>query len=129
MLKPGAAILIPSGPPSEPGRMHMHVVVARKSGPPAQLLLACICSINEGRHYDKTAVFKGGEHSFIRHPSYIRYSVTRIDSEAQIERGIKNQIFELKESLDADVLVQIQNGFHNSRFAKPFATNFLEECD
>ena len=39
MLQPGATILIPSGPPNDLQRKHLHIVVARHSGPPVQILM------------------------------------------------------------------------------------------
>ena len=128
MLKPGAAILIPSGPESDPDRMHLHIVVARKSGPPAQVLLVSICSIPM-RHYDDTTTLDGNEHPFLKHPSYIKYRAENIRSEAQIERGIENGIFLLKDDCDEQLLRRIQKGFYSSKFVKLCDRDFLEESD
>ena len=128
MLEPGATVLIPSGPQQDPNRKHLFVVVGRQSGPPAQVLVVPVSSIRT-RHYDKTTVIDRGVHSFIKHPSYIRYGHAQQKSERDIERGIRDGLLVAKETFNAEVLEQIQNGFRTSKFAKPYARNFLDECD
>ena len=108
--------------------MHLHIVVARKSGPPAQVLLACVCSIGIV-YYDKTTTLDGNEHTFLKHPSYIKYRAENIRSEALIERGIESGGFHLKDDCDEQLLTRIENGFYSSEFVKLCDRTFLEESD
>ena len=81
------------------------------------------------RHYDKTMVLNRGVHSFIKHPSYIRYGHAQQKSERDIEKGIRDGLLVAKEAFNEEVLEQIQNGFRISKFARPYAMSFLDECD
>ncbi len=128
MLSPGTTVLIPSGPLHDPHRKHLHIVVARKSGPPAQILMVSVCSMTVG-YEDATTCCAGGEHPFICKPSYVRYSDARYDNEADIQRGIDKAIFELHEPCRAEFLEVVLGGFNHSPFAKPFTVNFIEEAD
>ena len=128
MLSPGTTILIPSGPLHDPHRKHLHVVVARKSGPPAQILMVSVCSMNVA-YEDSTTCLSGGEHPFIKHPSYIRYSEARYDNEVDIQRGIDKEVFEIHEPCSEEFLENVLNGFDHSPSAKPFTVTFIEEAD
>lgn len=128
MLQPGATVLIESGPPQDPSRKHLYVVVGRQSGPPAQVLVVPVSSIRT-RHYDKTTVLNPGVHSFIRRASYINYRDAQQKSEKAIESGIRNGSLVAKEDINDEVLEQIRHGFRTSKFVKPFTRHFLDECD
>ena len=128
MLQPGATVLISSGPPNDLQRKHLHVVVARHSGPPVQILMVSVSSIG-AQKYDDTTVLDADEHPFLRHRSYIKYQVARVESETAIERGIQSGLFALREELGEGVLRRIRAGFRSSQFAKPFARNFLDDSD
>ena len=128
MLQPGATILIPSGPRNDPDRKHLHVVVARRSGPPVQILMVSVSSIRNQK-YDDTTVLDGDEHPFLKRRSYIRYQVARVEPEVVIERGIQTGLFTLREQFDGAALLRIRDGFRCSRFAKPFARTFLDDSD
>lgn len=128
MLPPGTTLLIPSGPPDDPHRKHLHIVVARKAGPPIQILMVSVCSI-VADYQDPTTTFVGGEHAFVQHPSYIRYSGARVDHEADIQRGLDDGRFEQHDACSAEMLAVVKGGFEQSRFAKPFTSNFVNESD
>ena len=81
------------------------------------------------RHYDTTMVLNQGEHSFIKHPSYIRYGDAKEKSERAIEEEIQHGSIVVKEDISEEMLERIRIGFNNSKFARPFAKQFLEESD
>lgn len=92
------------------------------------MLVVPVSSIRT-RHYDKTTVIDRGVHSFIKHPSYIRYGHAQQKSERDIEGGIRDGLLVAMEAFSEELLEHIQNGFRTSKFAKPYARNFLDECD
>lgn len=128
MLPPGSTILIPSGPPDDPQRKHLHIVAARKSGPPPMILMVSVCTIRDA-YRDLTTALAGGEHPCIHHPSYVRYSDARIDHERDIQRGIDNDRFDLDEPCSECLLQLVLGGFDVSKFAKPFTKSFVAEAD
>ena len=79
--------------------------------------------------YDDTTVLDADEHPFLRHRSYVKYQVARVEFETAIERGIQTGVFALREELDEGVLYRIRDGFRSSKFAKAFTRNFLEDVD
>ena len=128
MLQPGATILIPSGPRNDLHRKHLHVVVARRSGPPVQILMVSVSSIGDQKH-DDTTILVADQHPFLRHRSYIKHQVARVEFETDIEPGIQTGAFAMREELDEEVLQRIRDGFSSSKFAKPFAKKFLNDCE
>ena len=106
----------------------MHVVVARRSGPPVQILMVSVSSIGTQK-YDDTTVLGADDHPFLKHPSYIKYQVARVEFEAAIARAIHAGMFALREEFDEGALRRIRDGFNSSKFAKPFARNFLDDSD
>lgn len=128
MLEPGSTFLIPSGPRHDPGRHHLHIVIARKSGPPRQVLLVSVCSIDSAP-YDTTVVLNVGDHPFIQHPSYVNYRYVSVEEEEKILRGVNSGEFTKREDCSEDLLTTIKHGLQDSPQAKPFGQNFLSEAD
>lgn len=128
MLSPGTTILIPSGPLDDPLRRHLFVVAARKEGPPRQVLIVSISSIGNA-YQDDTVLFGVGDHPFIQHESYVRYTDARIMEEAAIMRGLGNRIMEKHDDCEEDFLQRVLDGFERSPDAKPFAAEFIREAN
>ena len=128
MLLPGTTILIPSGPISDPTKRHLFVVVARREGPPKQVLIVSISSIGN-TYTDSTVVFEEGAHRFIQHQSYVRYTDARVMTEVSLMRGIENRTFSLHDDCEAGFLSRVIDGFSQSPAAKPFAVEFIAEAD
>ena len=87
-----------------------------------------VCSIRS-KHYDDTTVFTGGEHSCIRHPSYVRYRDARLDHEADMQRAIDNGYFEISDPCDKSILELVRGGLQVSRFSQPYTRAFIDEAD
>lgn len=125
MLSPGQTIWIPSGPAHDPQREHLHFVTARTVGPPAQIMLASLCSVVHGVSYDDATVLLVGDHPRIQRPSYINYRHTRIEREDTLERGLDLGQFRASEDCSGEILQRIRAGLEVSIFAAPFAKEFL----
>ena len=128
MLTPGTTILIPSGPPNDPQRRHLFIVVARKEGPPRQVLVVCISSIGNA-YRDETVIVQACDHDFIHHESYVRFADARIMEEAALMRGLGNGTMSRNDDCDPAFLTRVLEGFHLSPAAKPFAVEFIGEAD
>ena len=128
MLVPGTTILIPSGPINDPQRLHLFVIVARKEGPPRQVLIVGISSMGNA-YQDDTVCFVAGDHDFIQHPSYVRYSDARTMEEAALMRGLGNGTMTQHSDCSADFLNRVVRGFEFSPAAKPFCVEFIDESD
>jgi len=90
--------------------------------------MVSICSLTAA-YQDLTTIFNGGEHPFVRHRSYVRYSDAGVYFEAEIQRKIDDGYFELHDNCSDELLTAVVGGFEFSRFAKPYTKNFIEDAD
>lgn len=73
----GCALLIPSGPPSDPDQLHLHALLTDAVNDPCHLVVS-FSRIKRGVFYDGTCIVKAGEHNFIKQDSYVEYRRTTI---------------------------------------------------
>ena len=71
------------------------------------MLLVVPVSTIKTRHYDKTMVLNQGVHSFIKHPSYLRYGDAKEKSEKAIEEEIQRGSIVVREDFNAELLGKI----------------------
>ena len=116
----GATLLIPSGPD-----YHLFIVATQPCSEQC-VALVNVTSIVPGRPYDQTCVFQGGEHEFIRHPSWVYYRRARILSVAALRLGIRDNIFIPKASVNGAVFENVCDGFGLSPFVTPRVRAYVE---
>ena len=123
--EPRATLLYPSGPPRDPGKPHLFVLMTASSGPAQQVLMVPV-STRQSRS-DTTCVIDAGAHEFIQHESVIEYRHARTEPAEKLIRGVANGEFVPKEPLGEQLFDRVRRGFDRSRFVKPFAREFLKD--
>jgi len=89
-----ATLLIPSGPPHDPARKHLYIVLNDPFPDAAgkeMVLVVCVVSIPASNKYDPSCTLFPAEHPFVVHHSYIAYNyatmVDPLDLEAKVQKG------------------------------------------
>lgn len=116
-IQRGDTFLIPSGPPHDPSRKHLFVVVTKVSkNEKDELSVALVpfCSVKNNYPLDPTCVLKQGEHPTIKHDSFVFYEKAEIKSCKAIEEGISQMFFVPKGSMPELALTKIAQGISRS---------------
>lgn len=71
-----ATLLMPSGPPGDPDRLHLWVVLTDPCSLEANLIVS-ISTIREGRFHDPACVLEPGDHRRITAPSWANFRMGR----------------------------------------------------
>ena len=86
-----------------------------------------ISSINNIIEHDPTCTFQGGEHPFIRHPSYVFYNKAEILGENTVCREVDNGNIRTHQDFNDIHFDKILDGFGVSKFVKPKIKRFYEK--
>lgn len=97
----GRTVMIPSGPKGD--HLFFCAIDPKLVNRHLSCLLLPLCSLH--RRADQTCVLSVGEHSFIKHESYISYAQARVDKVIEIVEHINAKNFKLGEE-DASKEVQ-----------------------
>jgi len=120
-----ATFLALSGPPNDPTRKHLQVIVTDPAGIADQVLMVPICTITSEEKNDLTCVLKPGDHEFISRKSYVAYAHARSERAEDIERRVESGMFAEKADMPPRVFKRIRGGFDKSNRVKPFVKDFL----
>src|SRR3990172_4261020 len=110
-----AAFLVPSGTSLKPDAFHLHVILteACKDG---QHLIGSIGSIYPDKFNDPTCEFKGGEHSFIKHPSFFEYRRLRTVPGTHLTKCVDGWEYKTKTAITEAIYQKICAGIDVSNF-------------
>lgn len=117
-------LLIPSGTGKHPDKKHLFVICTNKCSKNMHLLVPVTSWTNN--LCDSACVLNEHEHSFIKHKSYVFYRNSRIELGAKLEYGVKQNIFHVKEQMNAQTLLRITNGFYKSDQVPRKILNYLD---
>jgi hypothetical protein len=128
-----ATLLIPSGPAHDPERKHLFIVLTD----PAQVagfdakhsLLVGVSSVQADIPHDPACILHAGDHSFIRHRSFVQYAYSRILPSQGIFNGVKKGILVPKELLDDALFAHVCKGLFESRFTAPKMVSFYQAAE
>jgi hypothetical protein len=109
-------------------KSHLYVIIAQDADPPTRCLVVNVTHIREGKPYDDSCVFAGGEHRCIPDPSWAWYKKAIICGVDKLEdnRRSGQQLWqEEKEFFDSDILMRLQTGGLHSPEMSPDNREFL----
>lgn len=121
---PTGTLLIPSGPNAS-GK-HLFVIM-NAACPNAMHILYSISSIKRGQKYDTTCEFRGGEHEFVIHPSYVYYRDPQQRTTAHITKCVDNKLYITKADLAGEHFKRICDGISVSPFTRPWAEKYCRD--
>ncbi|RZT31794.1 hypothetical protein [Cupriavidus agavae] len=96
-----ATLLIPSGPPADPERFHLFVLLTDPD-PEGRVLLASFSSIKPGMFHDPTCIVEPGEHPFVTRLTWVNYSHCRIEEATKLLDGINAGLSSSAKTLISD---------------------------
>jgi len=89
---------MPSGPTGE----HLFIIMAGPSplenyGSVNQFISVSVTSVYPGVPFDEACVLQPGEHSFIKHQSYVAYRHARVDTQQHLEKMVADSVWNPQE--------------------------------
>lgn len=87
------------------------------------VLTVSVCSITDDK-YDRACVLNKGDHSFIKHPSYVLYQKLMIRSCHEIEDAVGKNHYISKGTMDVEVFKKVIDGLFNSKHTAKKYINF-----
>lgn len=109
---PGKTLLMPSGNPQSPDKLHLFFICTKPSCNDEYLLVNITTWTNP--LCDDSCILNAGDHEFIRHKSWVVYRAARVESNATIIRGISDGRFRPHKPATQKVIAAIQRGLINS---------------
>ena len=120
---PAGTLLIPSG---AGGGSHLYIVMTNVCKGGFHLLLS-VSTIREKAHHDPTCTFRGGEHAFIKHASYIVYRLPQQTLNSDICSHVKRSYYIDKGALAAEEFRRVCEGVDRSDFSSPWMKRYFRE--
>lgn len=124
MYVPGKSkcLLVPSGPATD-GK-HLYIIMTRECDEGCHLVIP-VESVYPGEYYDPACLFKGGEHTFIKHLTFVSYSRARIWSIKDICRHVANFTYLLHDDATPELIAAIYEGANHSKRASKLIKSYL----
>ncbi len=128
-----ATLLVPSGPVHDSERKHLFIVLTD----PAQVLdfavkhslLVGVTTLQPSIPHDPACDLYAGDHSFIRHKSFVHYAEARIEASQKLINGVKQGVLVAKEILAEEIFARVCKGLADSRFTAPRIKSFYEAAE
>lgn len=111
-----ATLLIPSGPPTNPDKLHLHVILTDECAAGFHLL-GSIASVQRGRFHDKSCIIEAGEHEFIKHDSYFIYRRLTTARGSHIVKCVDGWLYRPKDPVSVALYNRICAGIDRSDFS------------
>lgn len=116
-----STILLPSGTTQDKHRKHLFVVMCK----PVQGSVLLVSIATRQRFYDTTCILNAGDHSFIKHESYVAYDLAKTERVQNLESGIEKGQYRLHKKLAKSVFQKILKGFYQSTYTKNYVWEYL----
>lgn len=118
---PRGTILIPTDT-----TQHLFIIITKQCGAGFHLLLN-ISSIRAGKFYDPACVFAGGEHPFIKQPSFVFYERAEQKQAKSISDLVAKAYYTEKAALDQVHFAKVCEGIMQSKFTKPWVKEYFRK--
>ena len=126
-----ATLLIPSGPPDDPDRKHLFILLtdprADDTGT-ASVLMVSLSTIRQGVPFDHSCLLYPADHPFVRRNSYVVYQRARLEAVDVVLRGIHSGHLVPQAALDGAVFARVCRGFEESRLTPPRLLDFYHRA-
>lgn len=106
-------LLMPSGPPGDPDRLHLWILLSDPCALEAHLLVN-VSSLRDDRFHDPACVIEPGEHKRITSRSWIEYRRARIELSSTLIKGEAAWFYRMSEPVSDSLFERICNGLLES---------------
>jgi len=110
-----ATVLIPSGSADRPDLFHLYVLLSDPFGKPPRCLLVSISTVHQGAYHDPTCLLYAGDHPFVEHTSYVKYSTCRLEESTKLVRAVEAGIFRQHGMMDGAIVARMIRGCLSSK--------------
>lgn len=117
-------ILIPSGPPRDPDKLHLHIILTDIC-PDSLHMLVCIETIIDDVFCDPACDIQANEHPFVHVASYVNYRRTKTVGAAHISKCVDGWLYKPHDSVDDGLFDRISCGLVQSRFTPIRMKNYF----
>ena len=120
----GKTLLIPSGT-----KNHLHIILTNGCENGTHLLVP-LCTIPEKRYHDPACEFQGGEHEFIKVPTYVEYKFCKTVHGNHLVKCVDGWECHPKADVSEGVLRAVCDGLAASEHVPAWVMEyFLKWCD
>ena len=122
-----ATLLIPSGPPGDPDRKHLFILLTDPRADDrgtASVLMVSLSTIRQGVPFDRSCLLYPGDHPFVRRDSYVVYQRARLEAVDAVLRGVNSGQLVPQAALNGGVFATVCRGFEESRLTPPRLLDF-----
>lgn len=91
-------------------------------------ILVSVSSIDPDIPHDQTCKFKGGEHDFIKHPSFAAYEFAIQRHKNFIDEKAKRGVYKKRKDATREVVSEIAKGIKKSTFTKRSIKDGYDAC-
>lgn len=111
-----ATVLVPSGTADRPDLKHLFILLNDPHGEEQLVLIVSISTLRPGLHHDPTCLLYPDDHPFIRHPSFVRYGMARLEPAEKLQKGVRLGVLIPRTPMERSVFTRICNGVCESAF-------------
>jgi len=122
-------LLIPSPSFNDPDRKHLFILVTDPVGSDQEVLLVSLSTIRECLPFDRTCVVDPGVHDFVKYPSYVVYSLARIEKAESLLKGVKTGEMSSMGMMEEETFKRICAGVLDSHLSSPKFKRFYERAN
>ena len=120
-----ATLLMPSGPATDPERMHLHILLTDAATQDQLVLTVSILSVKPDIWHDRSCLLQRGDHAFIRHDIWVDYRRLALRPAASFLAGIRAGLFVGRGMLAVRVFARVCRGLEQSDHVAPKFLNFF----
>lgn len=110
---------------------HLHIFCTRqffnRDSGAMSVLAVNVSSVKADCEYDPACILHAGDHSFIRHESYMRYKDAVVMKVERIQSAIETQEIKVLDEVSSEVFLRVMAGFERSRYTKTKIKKLLRE--
>lgn len=121
-----ASLLIPSGPVQDPQRKHLFIVLTDPFDDTgngiSRVLLVNLSTVRDG--CDRACILRPGDHSFVKHDSFVAYWSARIEEAGKIASAVHKNLFQAHHPVSERVMLKICQGLESSKHTAPKILKF-----
>ncbi len=117
-------ILIPSGPPSDPDKLHLHIILTDIC-PDSLHMLVNIATIREGIFHDPACAIEANEHPFVTTASYVNYRRAKTVRVDHIVKCVDGWLYKPLDPVDDGLFDRVLRGVVQSRFTPIRMKNYF----
>ena len=88
-----ATLLMPSGPPDDPDRLHLWIILTDPCAAHEANLVVNVCTLHDGRFHDPACLIERDEHRRVKHTSWVDYHRSKAVHSTALQKGVSAWLY------------------------------------